>query len=57
MYGRVWKDPKRGLRLSRAELSLSVTTVVVGLALVVPVMTARCPSAITIRKLLENKGS
>lgn len=54
--GRVWKDPKRGLRLSCADLSLSITTVVVGLALVVPVTTARCHSAITIQKLLENKG-
>ena len=37
-------------------LSLSICNVVVGPALVVLIMIARRPSAITIRKLLKSKG-
>ena len=48
--------PQEGECLFCAGLSLSITTAVAGLALVVPVRIARHPSAITIRKLWENKG-
>ena len=55
----LWPALKQGLNTSVplycACLSLSITNVVAGPVLVVLIMIARCPSAITIRELWKNK--